>query len=192
MKRASRILVTGAAGFIGAALADLLLARGDSVIGIDDLNDYYDVSLKEARRDRLVDAGADRFTFLKQDFSDMAGKLGFEYQVVEGLWRRWTDDQLRDLVSYSRERKVGILLWVHSRDIQGRDARRALAGRSSSDSLVRPWYASFPRPGGRTSSGCIWPRSGMPSSATASTRQGGRAAHRFEVLSVVRDHRPAL
>jgi UDP-glucuronate 4-epimerase len=67
-----RVLITGAAGFIGSALAHRLLARGDSVIGIDSLNDYYDVSLKEARRARLVEAGADRFTFLKQDFSDMA------------------------------------------------------------------------------------------------------------------------
>lgn len=74
---------------------------------------------------RYLDGGENTFDGIK-DFSDMAGKLGFEYQVVEGLWRRWADDQLRDLVSYSRERKVGILLWVHSRDIQGRDARRAL------------------------------------------------------------------
>ena len=47
------VLVTGAAGFIGAALALRLLARGDSVSGIDDLNDYYEVSLKEARLARL-------------------------------------------------------------------------------------------------------------------------------------------
>jgi UDP-glucuronate 4-epimerase len=68
-----RVLITGAAGFIGSALGHRLLARGDGVIGIDSLNDYYDVSLKEARRARLVEAGGDRFTFLKQDFSDMAG-----------------------------------------------------------------------------------------------------------------------
>ena len=49
-----RVLVTGAAGFIGAALSERLLARGDQVIGIDNLNDYYQISLKEARRDRLV------------------------------------------------------------------------------------------------------------------------------------------
>jgi UDP-glucuronate 4-epimerase len=67
------VLITGAAGFIGAALAERLLARGDMVIGIDCLNSYYEVRLKEHRRDRLIDAGGDRFTFLKQDFSDMVG-----------------------------------------------------------------------------------------------------------------------
>lgn len=49
-----KILVTGTAGFIGAALAQQLLARGDEVIGIDNLNDYYDVQLKQARLDLLT------------------------------------------------------------------------------------------------------------------------------------------
>ena len=47
-----RVLVTGSAGFIGAALSQRLLARGDEVIGLDNLNDYYDVSLKQARLER--------------------------------------------------------------------------------------------------------------------------------------------
>jgi alpha-glucosidase len=74
---------------------------------------------------RYLDGGENTFDGIK-DFSDMAGNLGFEYQVVEGLWRRWTDDQLRELVTFSKERHVGILLWVHSRDIQKADARREL------------------------------------------------------------------
>ena len=49
-----RILVTGAAGFIGSALSLRLLARGDEVLGVDNLNDYYDVALKQARLDRLT------------------------------------------------------------------------------------------------------------------------------------------
>lgn len=48
-----KILVTGAAGFIGAALALRLLERGDEVIGVDNLDPYYDVSLKQARLDRV-------------------------------------------------------------------------------------------------------------------------------------------
>jgi len=65
-------VITGAAGFIGSTLAHRLLSRGDSVIGIDNLNDYYDVRLKEDRRDRLQQA-SDRFHFVQQDFADMAG-----------------------------------------------------------------------------------------------------------------------
>ena len=44
-----KVLVTGVAGFIGSAIAESLLQRGDEVVGIDNLNDYYDVSLKECR-----------------------------------------------------------------------------------------------------------------------------------------------
>ena len=65
-----KVLVTGAAGFIGSTLIHRLLARGDEVIGIDNLNDYYSVALKHARRDRLLAAGGNRFTFLTTDFSD--------------------------------------------------------------------------------------------------------------------------
>ena len=67
-----RVLVTGAAGFIGHALALRLLARGDVVIGIDNLNDYYQVSLKRDRVQTLVEAGGNRFAFHPIDFSDMA------------------------------------------------------------------------------------------------------------------------
>lgn len=67
-----RVLVTGVAGFIGAAVAEKLLGRGDEVVGIDNLNDYYPVSLKQARLDRLPDGGRARFRFLHLDFADMA------------------------------------------------------------------------------------------------------------------------
>ena len=63
-----KILVTGAAGFIGSHVAHRLIDRGDEVLGIDNLNDYYDVSLKQARLDRLQARG--NFRFLKADVAD--------------------------------------------------------------------------------------------------------------------------
>jgi UDP-glucuronate 4-epimerase len=56
-----KVLVTGAAGFIGAACAQVLLARGDDVVGLDNLNDYYEVALKEARLARLQPVKGFRF-----------------------------------------------------------------------------------------------------------------------------------
>ena len=56
-----KVLVTGAAGFIGMHCIERLLARGDHVVGIDNLNDYYDVALKEARLSRIGDHAAFRF-----------------------------------------------------------------------------------------------------------------------------------
>lgn len=65
---AKRILVTGCAGFIGSHLSHRLLERGDEVVGIDNLNDYYDVNLKLARLERLK--GHKNFRFQKLDVAD--------------------------------------------------------------------------------------------------------------------------
>ena len=66
-----KILVTGAAGFIGHQTTLKLLARGDTVIGVDNLNDYYDVSLKEARlQDIAKHPQASNFKFIKLDLAD--------------------------------------------------------------------------------------------------------------------------
>ena len=62
------VLVTGAAGFIGFHTARVLLERGDSVIGLDNVNDYYDVTLKQARLERL--AAFPNFRFVKADLAD--------------------------------------------------------------------------------------------------------------------------
>jgi UDP-glucuronate 4-epimerase len=68
-----RIIVTGAAGFIGAALAKALLVRGDEVIGIDSINAYYDRALKDARLSDL--RLYDRFTFHQQDLAQTDAAL---------------------------------------------------------------------------------------------------------------------
>ena len=66
-----KILLTGAAGFIGMTTTLRLLARGDKVVGIDNLNDYYDVTLKQRRLDRLTSHA--NFSFVKLDVADRSG-----------------------------------------------------------------------------------------------------------------------
>jgi UDP-glucuronate 4-epimerase len=66
-----KILLTGAAGFIGAATTERLLAQGHEVVGLDNLNEYYDVALKHARLERLKRHAA--FRFVKLDLADAAG-----------------------------------------------------------------------------------------------------------------------
>ena len=69
-----KVLLTGAAGFIGSTAAHRLLARGDEVVGLDNLNDYYDVRLKQDRLARLTPHP--RFRFVKLDVADRAGMEG--------------------------------------------------------------------------------------------------------------------
>jgi UDP-glucuronate 4-epimerase len=66
-----KVLVTGAAGFIGMHVSQILLARGDQVVGLDNLNDYYDPQLKHDRLARLT--GKPGFEFVKLDVADRAG-----------------------------------------------------------------------------------------------------------------------
>ena len=66
-----KILVTGAAGFIGMHVSLLLLARGDRVVGLDNLNDYYSPELKQDRLSRLLPSAG--FRFVKMDVADRAG-----------------------------------------------------------------------------------------------------------------------
>ncbi len=75
-----KILVTGAAGFIGSRVSELLLARGDEVVGVDNLNDYYDVNLKLARLQRIQ--GHEAFSLEKLDISDRGGMEALFEQVA--------------------------------------------------------------------------------------------------------------
>ena len=79
------ILVTGSAGFIGAAVAHALLARGDTVIGVDNLSNYYDVTLKQARLAQLTPQS--NFHFYQIDISDRNEmlKLGSDVPGIDGI-----------------------------------------------------------------------------------------------------------
>ena len=80
------VLVTGAAGFIGAATSRMLLERGDEVAGIDNLNDYYDPALKQARLTNLERQFGDRFRFQRIDFSDAHALNAFADTIeIDGI-----------------------------------------------------------------------------------------------------------
>ena len=79
-----KILLTGAAGFIGMHTALVLLARGDEVVGVDNLNDYYEVALKDARLARLL--SHPKFRFVKLDLADRAATAElFAAEKFEGV-----------------------------------------------------------------------------------------------------------
>src|SRR5947209_12614234 len=80
------VLVTGAAGFIGAATARALLERGDEVVGIDSLNDYYDPKLKQARLTGLQQQFGNRFRFERLDFADAGALKAFTDAIeIDGI-----------------------------------------------------------------------------------------------------------
>ena len=72
----------------------------------------------------------------QRDFSRWAGELGFEYNLLEGFWRRWSREQLRDFVEYSRGRGVGIWVWLHSRDLRTPEAREEMFQRCQDAGVV--------------------------------------------------------
>jgi UDP-glucuronate 4-epimerase len=84
-----KLLVTGAAGFIGYALAHSLCQRGDDVVGIDNLNDYYDVGLKQARLQQLETFK--NFHFIKVDIADSA--------ALQGLFKKFRFDRVLNMAA---------------------------------------------------------------------------------------------
>ena len=71
---------------------------------------------------RYLDGGENTFDGIKE-FSRLAGQLGFEYNVVEGIWQRWTEMQMRELVDYSKQQDVKLWFWKHSRMLRTPQAR---------------------------------------------------------------------
>jgi len=71
---------------------------------------------------RYLDGGPDGVDGMKE-FSRTAGQLGFEYNVIEGFWSKWTPEQRKEIVDYSRQNGVGVWLWKHSKDLRTPEAR---------------------------------------------------------------------
>jgi len=77
---------------------------------------------------KYLDGGANTFDDMKR-FSAWAGELGFEYNILEGFWSRWTNEQLKELADYSRRRGVGLWLWRHSKELRTPEAREEFFAR---------------------------------------------------------------
>ena len=72
---------------------------------------------------KYLDGGGDGTLEVMKKFTDGAAALGFEHNILEGFWTRWTDEQLRELVNYSKQKNVGIWLWKHSKSLRDPKSR---------------------------------------------------------------------
>ena len=157
--RALRLLVTGAAGFIGATLCERLLARGDEVVGVDNLSAYYDVALKEARLARL--AGRTGFAFERLDLADrgrtaglfgagrfdavahLAAQAGVRYSVEHP--EQYVDANLvgfANVLEGCRRAGVEHLLFASSSSVYGLNAKLPFAERDNVDHPVSLYAAT--------------------------------------------------
>ena len=84
---------------------------------------------------RFLDGGENSLAGMKE-MSRLAGQLGFEYNVIEGVWQRWTSTQLRELVDESKAHGVSIWLWKHSKDLRTTEARRSFFQRCKDAGVV--------------------------------------------------------
>ncbi|HGE8426306.1 TPA: NAD-dependent epimerase [Serratia marcescens] len=154
-----KFLVTGAAGFIGYHVAERLLTAGHQVVGIDNLNDYYDVGLKMARLDRLVDKPG--FRFIKLDLADREGmaalfaehqfqrvihlgaQAGVRYSLVNPL--AYADANLighLNVLEGCRHNKVEHLLYASSSSVYGLNRKLPFATEDSVDHPVSLYAAT--------------------------------------------------
>jgi len=134
------ILVTGAAGFIGAALCRVLLDRGDQVVGVDDLNAYYDVNLKKARLEELT--SSTRFLFQKLDIANrveisdlfssshfdvvvnLAAQAGVRYSIENPS--AYVDTNLvgfGNILEGSRHKEIDHLVYASSSSVYGANTK---------------------------------------------------------------------
>ncbi|MBO9198866.1 MULTISPECIES: glycoside hydrolase family 97 protein [Niastella] len=74
---------------------------------------------------KYLDGGGNGSVDALKKFTDDAATLGFEYNILEGFWARWGGDTLRQLIDYSRQKKVGIWLWKHSKTLRNTSDRQA-------------------------------------------------------------------
>lgn len=136
------VLVTGAAGFIGSSTAHALLRRGEEVIGIDNVNDYYDPALKLARVERLRKAHGNAFTFEKVDFGDeeavrafaaphrfdrivhLGAQAGVRYSLVnpQAYIRSNLMGQI-NMLELARQREVAHFVYASSSSVYGGNAQ---------------------------------------------------------------------
>ena len=154
-----KVLITGAAGFIGNELALRLTARGDEVVGIDNLNDYYEVSLKQARLDRLKDES--RFTFLKLDIADkaamsklfteqrfdavvnLAAQAGVRYSLKNpGAYVDANLTGFANILEGCRQSKVKHLVFASSSSVYGANTRLPFSEQDNVDHPVSLYAAS--------------------------------------------------
>ncbi|UJD99607.1 NAD-dependent epimerase [Serratia plymuthica] len=154
-----KFLVTGAAGFIGYHIAERLLAAGHQVVGIDNLNDYYDVGLKMARLELLSDKS--EFQFIKLDLADREGMAGLfaeqKFQRVIHLGAQagvryslenplaYADANLighLNVLEGCRHNKVEHLLYASSSSVYGLNRKLPFATEDSVDHPVSLYAAT--------------------------------------------------
>jgi UDP-glucuronate 4-epimerase len=154
-----KILITGAAGFIGSTAALRLLARGDEVVGLDNLNDYYSVQLKEDRLARLTPH--ERFRFVKMDVADRAGmerlfaqerfdrvihlaaQAGVRYSLVNP--QAYVDSNVvgfMNVLEGCRHAKVQHLVYASSSSVYGGNTRMPFSEHDSVDHPVSMYAAT--------------------------------------------------